>query len=43
MPGDGGYGRLVLLDVFADPPVVVILEIANRYALGTACYGELLF
>jgi len=43
MPSNTGDGRLVLLDVLADPPIVILFEVADRDALGTAGYSEFLF
>jgi len=43
VPVNGGDGGLMLLDVLADPPVVVDFEVANRDALGTRGDGELVF
>jgi len=41
MPVEGENGRFVLLDVLADPPIVILFEVADGDALGTRGDGEL--
>lgn len=41
MPVEGEDGRFVLLDVLADPPIVILFEVADGDALGTRGDGEL--
>jgi hypothetical protein len=41
MPVESEDGRFVLLDVLADPPIVILFEVADGDALGTRGDGEL--
>jgi len=41
VPIDLQYGGFVLLDVLADPPIVILLKVANRDTLGSASNGKL--
>jgi hypothetical protein len=43
MPIELGHSRLVLLDVLADPPILVFFEKANSYTFGSTSYGKLVF
>jgi len=42
VPGDASDGAAVLLNVLANPPIVVLLEVANRDDLGAAGHSELI-
>ena len=42
MPINLENSGFVLLDMLADPPIVILLEVADGDALGTAGYSELL-
>jgi len=41
MPVNLDNGRLVLLDVFADPPIVVLFKVAHAHTFGSGSNGKL--